>query len=109
MHGLLYAARLLHRHREWLLAEDLLAGLEGLDRQVGVRVMRGADQHRVDTVVRQYPVEVGREVVGLGLLGALPGGVFDDVHGRREPQLRRCEDVGQVMTADAAAADKPDP
>ena len=109
MNGLLDPARLIHRHREWLLAEDLFAGLEGLHRQIGVGVVGGADHDGVDPVVRQDPVQVGREVVGLRLLGALPGGVLHHVHGRREAQLRRREDIGQVVAGDTAAADQPDP
>ena len=65
--------------------------------------------HRVDPVVGQDPVQVGREVVGLGLLGAFPSRVLYHVHGRRQAHLRRREDVRQVVAGDAAAAYQPDP
>ena len=109
VHRLLKAPRLVERHGQRLLAEDVLAGLARPDGDLGVRVMGRTDQHRVHPVVLQDAVEIGRVVVRLALLGALPRRGLHHVHRGHEAHLGRVEDIGQVRSADPPAANQSRP
>ena len=71
------------RQGEWLLAEDVLAGVQGADRPLGVEAVRQRDVDDVDRRVGEERVEGrvgGRRAVPLGEApGRAPG------RGRRPP------------------------
>src|SRR5829696_5930542 len=111
-----HGPRLLDGVGQWLLAEDVLAGLQGGDRDLGVAGARGADVDQVDVVALDQPLPVGlpggpAEPAGRGRHG---GGVpaADGGHPGRE---REVEDVADrppglgVGAAHERVADHPDP
>ena len=97
------------RHREGLLAEDVLAARERRHRDRVVEVVRHADRHDVEVVagheVVPVGVEVGHAVGGAELLqplGLLTGE-------RDHPRARQALEGGEVGAPGEAEADHPHP
>ena len=55
-------------HGEWLLDQDMLAGIQGVNRRLLVQEVRRADAHRVDLVHRQQLLIVGELTRNVKLL-----------------------------------------
>jgi hypothetical protein len=62
------SGRVLDRGREWLLTDDVLAGLQRLQCHRQVRVVRRTDVDHVDVGGKQF-VEVRETALGAGRLG----------------------------------------
>ena len=93
---------------QWLLAQDVLAGLDGLDDVGGVDLAEGGDEDGVD--VRVVDELIGA-VVGLGAVGLRGrdrGLVVDVGHGDDFAARQVIGNAGQVRAAHAAGADESD-
>ena len=91
-----------------LLAQDVLAGLDGLDDVGGVDLAEGRDEDGVDVPVVDELIGAGVGLGAVGLRGRDRGLVVDVGNGDDLAAGQDTRDAGQVRAAHAAGADESD-